>query len=166
MRFELAKALIGRPKLLILDEPLAPLDINTQQVFLQDLRDIANSSLAPLPIILSSQHIYEVEAIADWILFLDNGKVVFSGALDKLYQERQESTYEITSPAEKAMLLEHLEPLGVIDIEHTGLTYIVSVPPEITSRRVLDCLFKANVEVKYFRDISSSSRKLFKGRGE
>ncbi|HSS50570.1 MAG TPA: ATP-binding cassette domain-containing protein, partial [Thermoanaerobaculia bacterium] len=30
MRFELAKALVGRPRLLILDEPLAPLDINTQ----------------------------------------------------------------------------------------------------------------------------------------
>lgn len=166
MRFELAKALVGRPRLLILDEPLAPLDINTQQVFLQDLRDIANSSSNPLPIILSSQHIYEVEAIADSILFLDDGEVVFSGALEKLYRERQESIYELTSPAEKTKLLEQLEPLGVIDIEHTGLTYIVSVPPEITGRKVLDCLLKAEIEVGYFRDISGSSRKLFKGRGE
>jgi ABC-2 type transport system ATP-binding protein len=166
MRFELAKALVGRPNLLILDEPLAPLDINTQQVFLQDLRDIANSSLNPLPIILSSQHIYEVEAIANSILFLDNGKVVFSGSLEKLYRERQESTFELSSPAEKSILLEQLEALGVIDIEHTGLTYIVSVPPETTSRKILDCLLSANVEVVYFRDISGSSRKFFKGRGE
>ena len=30
MRFELAKALVLRPRLLVLDEPLAPLDINAQ----------------------------------------------------------------------------------------------------------------------------------------
>jgi ABC-2 type transport system ATP-binding protein len=142
------------------------LDINTQQVFLQDLRDIADSTSSPLPILLSSQHIYEVEAVADSILFLDRGDVVFSGALDKLHHERQENTYEITSPVGKAQLLTQLEPLGVIDIEATGLTYLVSVPRQVTGRKVLDCLFKANIEVSYFRDISSSSRKLFRGRGE
>jgi len=166
MRFELAKALVGQPKLLILDEPLAPLDINTQQVFLQDLRDIASSSANPLPIILSSQHIYEVEAVADSILFLDNGAVVFYGSLEELYRNRQESTYEITSPAEKGRLLELLEPLGVIDIEHTGLSYIVNLPKETTGHAILDSLLKENIEVRYFRDISGSSRKLFKGRGD
>jgi ABC-type multidrug transport system ATPase subunit len=166
MRFELAKALVGQPKLLILDEPLAPLDINTQQVFLQDLRDIASSASNPLPVILSSQHIYEVEAIADSILFLDKGEVVFSGALEKLYQERQERTYEFTSPADKTKILEQLDPLGVLEVEHAGLTYLVSVPSEVSGRRLLDCLFAADIEIRYFRDISNSSRKLFKGRGE
>lgn len=166
MRFELAKALVGQPMLLILDEPLAPLDINTQQVFLQDLRDIANSASNPLPIILSSQHIYEVEAIADSILFLDKGEVVFFGALEELYKKRKENTYELNSSADKANLLELLDPLGVIEVEHTGLAYLVSVPPEVTGRKVLDCLFKADIRVSYFRDISNSSRKFFRGRGE
>jgi ABC-2 type transport system ATP-binding protein len=166
MRFELAKALVGQPKLLILDEPLAPLDINTQQLFLQDLRDFADSSSNPLPIILSSQHIYEVEAIADSILFLDRGEVVFSGALDELFQKRKESAYEFTSLVDKSTILERLEPLRVIEVERTGLIYIVSVPPEVTGREVLDCLLRANIDIKYFRDISGSSRKFFKGRGE
>ena len=39
MRFTLAKALLSQPKLLVLDEPLANLDINTQKLFLQDLKD-------------------------------------------------------------------------------------------------------------------------------
>ena len=38
MRFELARTLLWKPKLLILDEPLASLDINAQSIFLRDLR--------------------------------------------------------------------------------------------------------------------------------
>lgn len=166
MRFELAKALVGRPRLLILDEPLAPLDINTQQVFLQDLRDIANSVSNPLPIILSSQHIYEVEAIADSILFLDNGRVVFCGSLGELYREREESTFEISSPSPKRYLFETLGPLGITDIEHAGLIYIVNLARDVTGGEVLGCLYRAGIDVTYFRNISGSSRKLFTGRGD
>jgi ABC-2 type transport system ATP-binding protein len=38
-RFELARILLLKPQLLILDEPLANLDINAQQTFLQDIRN-------------------------------------------------------------------------------------------------------------------------------
>ncbi|HXU29631.1 MAG TPA: ABC transporter ATP-binding protein, partial [Thermoanaerobaculia bacterium] len=165
MRFELAKALVARPKLLILDEPLAPLDVNTQQVFLQDLRDLADSFKHPLPILLSSQHIYEVEAITDSILFLDDGKVRFGGSLEKLLEEREQNTYELASPAAKSRLLELLAPLGVLDIENTGLTYLVNMPKETTGRKVMDALHRADVEVSYFRDVSGSTRRLFKSGG-
>jgi ABC-2 type transport system ATP-binding protein len=60
MRFELARALITKPKLVVLDEPLAPLDLIAQRVFLQDLRDIADSGQAP-SIIMTLQHIFEIE---------------------------------------------------------------------------------------------------------
>jgi ABC-2 type transport system ATP-binding protein len=43
LRFELAKMLLWKPKLLVLDEPLANLDINAQQLFLQDLKFFTQS---------------------------------------------------------------------------------------------------------------------------
>lgn len=165
MRFELAKALVGRPKLLILDEPLAPLDVNTQQVFLQDLRDLADSFSNPLPILLSSQHIYEVEAIADSVLFLDDGRLRFGGSLERLWEEREENTYELAAEASKSRILELLAPLGVHDIESTGLTYLVNMPKETTGRKVMDALLRAELEVSYFRDVSGSTRRLMKGGG-
>jgi len=40
LRFELARVLIGNPKLLVLDEPIANLDIKAQQKFLSDLKEL------------------------------------------------------------------------------------------------------------------------------
>ena len=70
LRFAIAKAMIKKPKLIILDEPLANLDINTQTLLLRDLRDLSNCLRYPVSIILSSQHINEVEFISDKVLFL------------------------------------------------------------------------------------------------
>ena len=75
MRFALARALLSSPRLLVLDEPLAHLDILAQQLFLRDLKAISLSSERPLPVLMSSQHLYEVESLADQLLFLNNGRL-------------------------------------------------------------------------------------------
>ena len=72
LRFSLAKALVWKPKILILDEPLANLDKRAQLVFLNNIKDF--SSRYNLCVILSSQHIEEVELIADKLMYLKNGK--------------------------------------------------------------------------------------------
>src|SRR4030095_7378138 len=47
-RFEIARILLQRPRLLILDEPLANLDINAQQTILTDLKYMAKSVYNPM----------------------------------------------------------------------------------------------------------------------
>jgi ABC-2 type transport system ATP-binding protein len=77
MRFALAKAILRKPKLLILDEPLANLDISTQNLFLNDLKDISRSIKDKISVILSSQNIYDIKEIADNIIFLSNGESLY-----------------------------------------------------------------------------------------
>jgi ABC-2 type transport system ATP-binding protein len=72
-RFEIARILLQKPRLLILDEPLANLDINAQQTILTDLKFIAKSVHHPMGVILSSQQLHEVEKIADTVLFIKDG---------------------------------------------------------------------------------------------
>jgi ABC-2 type transport system ATP-binding protein len=72
-RFEIARVLLQKPSLLILDEPLANLDINAQQTILTDLRFMAKSIKHPMGVVLSSQQLHEVEKIADNVLFIKKG---------------------------------------------------------------------------------------------
>lgn len=88
-RFELAKTLLRRPKILLLDEPLANLDIISQQTILQDLKYMAGSISAPFGMILSSQHIYEVEKVSDKIIFIKNGVAQYQDNNNLRYRYHQ-----------------------------------------------------------------------------
>ena len=160
-RFELAKALVGGPSLLILDEPLAPLDVISQQVFLRDLRDLANSALHPLPIILSSQHLYEIESIADQLLFLDEGKPLFYGPPADVGADRLLNMFEVSAELTLQELMEHLHGLKGLHVEQVGMSFIVQVARSVSADAVLGRIFDGKHAVKYFRDISQSTRMLF-----
>lgn len=113
-RFELARVMVGRPRLLILDEPLAPLDINSQEIFLADLRDVADMDGCQIPIILSSQHILELEAIADIILCLDQqGRPRFCGPSRAVAGASDDRTFELDGGLPSALVdaLRHQVPL-------------------------------------------------------
>jgi len=102
LRFELAKMLLWQPEILILDEPLANLDIQATQNLLDDLRQFAESYSHPIGIILTSQQLHEVEQVASKILFLKNGKPLYAGStlkysakVNKLSYEKSRSSSEI-----------------------------------------------------------------------
>ena len=161
MRFSLARAILKKPKLLILDEPLANLDINTQNLFLTDLRDIANSLKNPISVIISSQNLYEVEAISDNIIFMSDGKALYNGTIDKFGEDREENTFEVNLGVSKEKLLTVLESIAYISVEKDGQNYLINTKKEVIDKNLLDCFLGQGLSVQYFRNISKSTRKLF-----
>lgn len=161
LRFSLAKALIKKPRLLVLDEPLANLDINAQTLVLNDLRDLANSIKYPISIVVSSQHLHEVEYIADKILFIRTGNVVFNGLKSDLGKDRKYNYFELQTDLHKEELMEALRNLKIIDVIYETMYAQLITPLDVTNEQVIKELLNKKIPITYFRDISRSTKKLF-----
>ena len=160
-RFALAKAMVWKPKLVILDEPLGNLDINAQGIFLRDLRNLTSSSIYPLSIIVISQHLYELESIADNIVFLKDGEAIYSDSVKKFDESRDENSYEIACDLPKQELINLLKKINCNRVEEAGVNLIVHTSREVTTTQFLNVFVEHDIYLKYFRDISQSTRKLF-----
>lgn len=80
-RLGLAVALLGNPKLLVLDEPANGLD----PAGIHDLRDLLRTLVRErgATVFLSSHLLAEVEQIADRVAILDRGRLLFQGTLSE-----------------------------------------------------------------------------------
>lgn len=78
-RVAIARALLTAPQLLLMDEPLAALDLKRKQEILPYLERLHDE--LSIPIIYVSHSPDEVARLADHLVLLDTGKVVTSGAL-------------------------------------------------------------------------------------
>jgi ABC-2 type transport system ATP-binding protein len=161
-RYELARALVSRPKLLVLDEPLASLDVIAQQEFLKNLRAIAYSLEDPVPVIITSQHLYEIEAIVDQLIVLDGGKCLFCGSLADLKAESSTRFFELTTSMSRRVALKRFEGRKVRIAETLVDGFIVEYSGEQSTigamRFFSDILGN---ELTGIREITGSSRRFF-----
>lgn len=160
MRFELARTLLRKPKIMFLDEPLANLDILSQQIILEDLKAICNSPKHPIALILSSQQLYEVEKVSDKIIFLKNGQYKDLGQENDKDIEQQ-LIIELDTTVTRAELLTTLQALDIIELQYNGGLYIAQFGSSTTFAHVLSTLGNKDIEVKYIRNISDSTRRFF-----
>jgi ABC-2 type transport system ATP-binding protein len=156
MRFELAKALVARPALLVLDEPLAPLDLYARKTFVQDLRDMANTLRKPLGVVLSSQHFVEVEPISDWVLVLRGGRSAYYGPRRTVAPSHPGIVVDLICDCSAAQLLECLSHLpstqGAVTLKQ-GLWHL---PSDITQASLFAWLAAEGISIHRFRDVTSS----------
>lgn len=86
-RVLLAQALLGEPKILILDEPTVGLDPSERNHFRNYLKEISKGK-----IILYATHVVsDIEEIADSVLIMKKGKIITQGSKNELIQKIPES---------------------------------------------------------------------------
>ena len=161
LRFSLAKALVWKPKLLIVDEPLANLDIKTQLIILQDLRELSRSLRFPMSILISSQHLHEIEAVSDKILFLQQGKISFYDRTEMLGEARNANTFELGCDHDLERVKKALEEIRGSSVYYNGISFVINTPLETTYKELLYHLLLEEIRINYFRDISRSVKSLF-----
>ncbi|MCL2202911.1 MAG: ABC transporter ATP-binding protein [Defluviitaleaceae bacterium] len=89
-RLSILLAMLGRPKLLILDELTTGLDPEARRSIWEILKVIKSGGIG---ILLVSHYMDEVENLADRIIFMQNGKITFTGTLAALRNFAQENLH-------------------------------------------------------------------------
>ncbi len=91
-RAALAKALLNKPRLLLLDEPTASLDPSAAQSIRAKIKSLTAGGRAG--ILWTSHNMNEVEIVCDRVLFLSHGKVLLAGNPLNLPREHGAATLE------------------------------------------------------------------------
>lgn len=82
MKCEIASALLHRPQVLFLDEPTIGLDVSAQRRIREFLLEYKQRTGAT--ILLTSHYMADVEALAQRVLVIHHGSIIFNGALSDL----------------------------------------------------------------------------------
>ena len=83
-RLDLGASLVGRPKVLILDEPTTGLDPRTRIELWEFLRELVGEGTT---VLLTTQYLEEADELADQISVIDSGKLIAEGTSDELKQQ-------------------------------------------------------------------------------
>jgi ABC-2 type transport system ATP-binding protein len=87
-RLRLARALLTRPRVLLLDEPTGAIDPIAAHSLLELITELAKQER--LAILLSSHRLEEIEALQSYALLLDQGSVKYAGSLVHLRERWEE----------------------------------------------------------------------------
>jgi ABC-2 type transport system ATP-binding protein len=140
-KVQLCTALIGEPKLMILDEPFSGLDpINVQ--LLEDI--LRERRAAGATVLLSTHQMNKVEQQCDRALMINRGHMVLYGEVRQL--RRQYAGHTVTVRAEGVP--DRLP--GVLQIERMNGDTTLTLEPQTTPREVVRGLLDRGIEIESF----------------
>ena len=154
-RLMIAKALIHEPKLLILDEPTAGVDIELRRDMWRFLKEINNNGTT---IILTTHYLEEAEQLCRNIGIIDQGEIVVDTSMKDLLRKLdvQGFVLDLEEPLDKEPVVDGFD-LKVED----PLTLVTAVNKDKSINSLFDQLNKLGIKVKSMRNQSNRLEELF-----
>ncbi|UCV17365.1 ABC transporter ATP-binding protein [Ferribacterium limneticum] len=139
-RLNLAIGLLGRPQLLLLDEPTVGVDPQSRSFLLESIAALPASGTT---VLYTSHYMEEVEAICQRVAILDQGRVLSEGTLDDLLATADSSAeIELDQPLPPALA----ERYSATDLGHFKFGLFFRSTVEVA--RLLDELAEAGCTVR------------------
>jgi ABC-2 type transport system ATP-binding protein len=121
-RLGFARLLLGRPELLVLDEPTNGLDPGE----IREIRElIGRLTHQGATVLLSSHHLSEVEQVCSHALVMNHGRLVTSGTVSDLVGTTKSIYIEVDDRAAAHSLLSRLHTVSNVQIQGDGLVMVL-----------------------------------------
>ncbi|MBS0564966.1 MAG: molybdenum ABC transporter ATP-binding protein [Proteobacteria bacterium] len=135
-RVALVRALLGRPRLLLMDEPLSALDAARRAEILPLIEELRDEGR--LPILFVSHAIAEVARLAERVLGLAGGRVTGFGTVAEIFSDREAGAAFGDEEAVSLIEARHeaVEADGLSRLTFAGGTILVPALPVAAGRRV------------------------------
>ena len=159
-RLMIARALVHRPRLLILDEPTAGVDIEIRRSMWEFMRELNAEGTT---IILTTHYLEEAESLCRNIAIIDRGRIQAQTDMATLLAELHSETFVLNLKGK----VTELPVLGGFVLDHIDdSTLEVQISREHTINGLFDALSRNGIEVISLRNKQNRLERLFLDRVE
>ncbi len=155
-RLMIARAMMTRPRLLILDEPTAGVDIEIRRGMWRTLREI---NAAGTTIILTTHYLEEAENLCRNLAIIDHGSIVERGPMRTLLSKLDVEGFLLDVEGMLPQALPEIE--GTLLAAHDRNTLDLEMPRAMDLNRVFARLSDAGIRVRSMRTKSNRLEELF-----
>ena len=142
-RLLVAKALVHRPPVVILDEPTAGVDVELRRSLWAYMQELNRGGVT---VVLTTHYLEEAEQLCDWIAIIDRGRVVACDRKQALLRRLDQKALTITLAEPPAVLPPALAELGGV-LDAQGRIELHYRPSRVQVGRILDAVRESGLAV-------------------
>ena len=155
-RFQIAKALVHDPDILILDEPIAAVDVELRHELWNYLRELHNNGKT---ILLTTHYIEEAELLCDNVSIIDEGKILKQGSPKSLTEDLGQSGITVQLTQESID-----KKLPILDLDYSiddSRIHFSVKNPELVIPKIIQELTSKNIAIHSIKTETSSLEDVF-----
>lgn len=155
-RLMIARAMMTEPKLLILDEPTAGVDIEIRRGMWKTLQEV---NAAGTTVILTTHYLEEAESLCRNLAIIDKGLIIEQGPMKTLLAKLDVEGFVLDIDGE---LPSHLPSIAKVEISAPDShTLIIEKPRDLPLNDLFDALANAGIKVRSMRNQTNRLEELF-----
>jgi ABC-2 type transport system ATP-binding protein len=155
-RLMIARAMMTRPRLLILDEPTAGVDIEIRRGMWKTLKEV---NTAGTTVILTTHYLEEAESLCRNLAIIDHGRIIERGPMKALLAKLDVEGFVLDIDGELPTVLPSIDQMKLTAVDAHTLS--IEKPREMELNQVFAALVERGIRVRSMRNQVNRLEELF-----